>query len=137
MPSNHKQMHNIFERIEDKFKLFSTKGASHELIQEAERQLGLTFSNEYKDYLSHFGAISFGSTELTGLNIDSYVNVVSVTLKEIQRNKTFPKGCYVIENTGIEGVFVLQEEDGNVFEWQNGKRYKEYRNLEEFFNSKI
>ncbi|MGI6387150.1 MAG: SMI1/KNR4 family protein [Desulfomonilia bacterium] len=47
--------------------MYKTRGASDELIAEAERQLNLRFAEDYKEYLSLFGAISFGSTELTGL----------------------------------------------------------------------
>jgi len=131
------KMHNTIKRIEEKFKLYKTKGASDELIAEAERQLNLHFADDYKEYLSLFGAISFGSTELTGLNIDSYANVVSVTLKEAQRNKSFPKGSIVLENTGIEGLLILQQSDGEVYEWQNGKKGASFGGLKEYLESKI
>ncbi|MCB1614715.1 MAG: SMI1/KNR4 family protein [Pseudomonadales bacterium] len=129
-------MLNTIKKIEEKFKLYKTKGASEEIIAEAERQLNLRFSEDYKKYLSMYGAISFGSTELTGLNIDCYANVVSVTLKEAQKNKFFPKGSIVLENTGVEGLLILQQPDGEVYEWQNGKKGASFRNLEEFLESK-
>ncbi|AWG84537.1 hypothetical protein Vp2S01_2197 [Vibrio parahaemolyticus] len=84
-----------------------------------------------------FGAISFGSTELTGLNVDGYANVVSVTLKEAQRNKSFPKGSIVLENTCIEGLLILQEPDGEVYEWQNGIKGATFKNLELFLESRL
>jgi hypothetical protein len=130
-------MHNIFNEIEKKIKLYKTKGASDELIAEAERQLNLKFADDYKEYLSSFGAISFGSTELTGLNIDSYANVVSVTLKEIQRNTSFPKGSIVLENTGMEGLLILQKEDGEVYEWIGGEKKNAFPNLKAYLESKI
>jgi len=130
-------MHNIIKTIEKKFKLYRTKGASNELIAEAERQLGLRFADDYKKYLSLFGAISFGSTELTGLNINSYANVVSVTLKEIQRNKSFPKGSIVLENTGMEGLLILQKEDGEVYEWIDGEKRATFPSLNAYLESKI
>lgn len=130
-------MRNTIKKIEEKFKLYKTTGASKELIAEAERQLNLSFSEDYKEYLLNFGAISFGSTELTGLNIDGYANVVSVTLKEAQRNKSFPKGSIVLENTGIEGLLVLQNSDGEVYEWQNGKKGTRFQDLNMYLESKI
>lgn len=130
-------MSKIFDEIEKKYKLFKTKPASEELILEAERQLGRKFSDDYKEYLSKFGAISFGSTELTGLNVDSYANVVSLTLKEIERNKLFPKDSYVIEDPGLEGLLVLQRDNGSVYEWRNGKILKEYSNLSEYLKTKL
>jgi len=131
------KMLNTIKKIEEKYKLYKTKGASEDLISEAERQLHLRFSDDYKDYLSKYGAISFGSTELTGLNIDDYANVVSVTLKEAQRNKSFPKGSYVLENTGNEGLLILQTSDGEVYEWQNGKKGASFKGLKEYLESKI
>lgn len=130
-------MLNTIKKIEEKFKLYKTKGASEELIAEAERQLNLSFPEDYKEYLLMFGAISFGSTELTGLNVDGYANVVSVTLKEAQRNKSFPKGSIVLENTCIEGLLILQEPDGEVYEWQNGIKGGTFKNLELFLESKL
>ncbi len=130
-------MDNIIKKIEKNFKLYKTRGASDELIAEAERQLNLRFAEDYKEYLSLFGAISFGSTELTGLNIDSYANVVSVTLKEAQRNKSFPKGSIVVENTGMEGLLVLQKEDGEVYEWLDGEKGATFSNLKAFLECKI
>ncbi|MDD2468306.1 MAG: SMI1/KNR4 family protein [Desulfobulbus sp.] len=130
-------MHSIIKVIEEKFNLYKTKGASGELIEEAERQLNLKFADDYKEYLSLFGEISFGSTELTGLNVDSYANVVSVTLKEIQRNKAFPKGSIVLENTGIEGLLILQKEDGEVYEWIDGEKKNAFPNLKAYLESRI
>ena len=130
-------MRNIVKSIEERFKLYKTKGASDELIAEAERQLKLSFADDYKEYLSLFGALSFGSTELTGLNVDSYSNVVSITLNEAQRNKSFPKGSIVLENTGIEGLLILQKQDGEVYEWRNGKKGATFSNLEKYLQSRI
>lgn len=131
------KMRNTIKKIEEKFKLYKTTGASKELIEEAERQLNLSFSEDYKEYLLNFGAISFGSTELTGLNIDGYANVVSVTLKEAQRNKSFPKRSIVLENTCVEGLLVLQQSDGEVYEWQNGKKGASFEGLKEYLESKM
>lgn len=130
-------MHNLIKKIEEKFKVYKTKGASDELIAEAERQLNLSFADDYKEYLSLFGAISFGSTELTGLNIDSYANVVSVTVKEVQRNKSFPKGFIVLENTGMEGLLMLQKNDGEVYEWIDGEKRATFPNLKAYLENKI
>ena len=131
------KMLNAFNKIIEKFKLYKTVGASEELILEAERQLNLKFAEDYKEYLSIYGTISFGSTELTGLNIDSYANVVSVTLKEEQRDKYFPRDSIVLENIGIEGLLILQQKDGEVYEWQNGEKGAIFEDLNQYLESKI
>ncbi len=130
-------MCNIVQIIEKKYKVYKTKGASEELIKEAERQLNRKFADDYKEYLSKYGAISFGPYELTGLNIDSYANVVSVTLKEIERNKDFPKDAIVLENIQNEGLLILQNSDGEVYEWMDGQKGRSFPNLNEYIKSKI
>lgn len=131
------KMSDIFKVIQENFKFYKTSGASDELIKEAERQLNCRFADDYKKYLSTFGAISFGSTELTGLNIDSYANVVSVTLKEMQRHKNFPRDSIVLENTGMEGLLILQNEDGEVYEWVDGEKKEVFSDLNDFLESKL
>ncbi len=130
-------MSNIFFEVENKYKLYSTKGASEQQINAAELKLKRKFSLEYKEYLAKYGAVSFGNVELTGLNVEKYANVVDVTNKEIQRNSAFPDGCIVLQNTGVEGVLVLMEENGTVYYWQNGKKGSEYRTLHDFILSLV
>jgi hypothetical protein len=130
-------MSNVFDEISKKYKIFKTKPANEEDIKEAETKLGRVFSDEYKKYLLQFGAISFSSTELTGLNIEKYANVVDVTLKEIELNEEFPKDCIVLENIGIEGILILIDSKGQVFEWKNNSARKIYDSMEEYLRSKI
>ncbi|MBW7875609.1 MAG: SMI1/KNR4 family protein [Candidatus Cloacimonetes bacterium] len=130
-------MLKLMKKIEERHKLYTTGGVSLELINEAEKQLKVKFAADYREYLSKFGAISFGSTELTGLNIDSYANVVSVTLKEAQRNKSFPSDSIVVENTGMEGLLVLQKDSGEVYEWMDGAKGATYPDLMAYLESKI
>ena len=82
-----------------------------------------------------YGVASFGSHEFLGLGGDSYLDVVQETLQECKNNQNFPKNCYIIENLGIDGIFILQEEEGTVFEWSNGKLKKIYDNMGEYINS--
>jgi len=130
-------MSNVFDEINKKHKMFKTKPVNEDAIKEAETKLGRVFSDEYKKYLMQFGAISFSSTELTGLNIDKYANVVDVTLKEIELNENFPKDCIVLENVGVEGVLILINSKGHVFEWQNNSEKKIYDSMAEYLRSKL
>ena len=41
-----------------------TRCVNNETIEQAEKELGITFSDEYRDYLASFGVISFESTEI-------------------------------------------------------------------------
>ena len=130
-------MNDLIMEIEKSHKIFKTEGASKEQIYEAEKDLGLKFPSEYKKYLEDFGAISFGSIELTGLNIEKYAHVVYLTKKELERNPNFPKDSFIIQNTGIDGVIVLMNEAGLVFYWKNGKAGKSFYSLNEYILSLI
>lgn len=131
------KLSNIFKRIEGTHKLYNTKGASEKAIGKAESKLGIIFPDEYKDYLSRYGAVSFGSTELTGLNIDGYANVIDVTLNEINRNSNFPKDCFVLESLGVEGLLILMNTNGEVWEWKDGTCKRKYTSMEEYLTTKI
>ncbi|MBP9583283.1 MAG: SMI1/KNR4 family protein [Ignavibacterium sp.] len=130
-------MSNIFEEINKKQKMFKTKPVNEDAIKEAEIKLGRAFSDEYKNYLLQFGAISFSSTELTGLNIEKYANVVDVTLKEIEINEEFPKDCIVLENIGVEGILILINSKDQVFEWKNNSAIKIHENMAEYLRTKL
>ncbi len=130
-------MSNIFDEINKKQKMFKTKPASEDAIKEAENKLGRAFSDEYKKYLLQFGAISFSNTEITGLNIEKYANVVDVTLKEIELNEDFPKDCIVLENIGVEGVLILINSKNHIFEWKNKSAIKIHDSMEEYLRSKL
>ena len=130
-------MSDIFDEIARLYKIFKTKPASEEQIKEAEKKLGRTFPKEYRDYLKRFGAISFSNTELTGLNVDKYANVVDVTLREMELNENFPKDCIVLENVGVDGVLILINSKGEVFEWDGNTLRKIYDSIEDYLRSKL
>lgn len=96
-------------------------GASEEQIERAEKRLGLKFSKEYKEYLKEFGMISFYRTEWSGLNIDGYFNVVNMTEDEKALNKYFPEKHFVVENIGVDSIFIISNEDGKIYSIQYDK----------------
>lgn len=114
-------MSSIIEKINGIEKLYHAKGCSFKQIREAQSELGITFPEEYIDIVKEFGAISFFGTEWTGLNVDDYLNVVSVTKEEREINSSFPYDCFVLENQGIDGLIVICNEKGEVFSLQYSK----------------
>ena len=96
-------------------------GASKEQIERAEKRLSLRFSKEYKEYVKEFGMISFYGTEWSGLNIDGYFNVVNMTEDEKALNESFPKKHFVIENIGVDSIFIISNEDGKIYSIQYDK----------------
>lgn len=112
-------------------------GASPSAIKQAEDSLGLKFASEYKKYLQEFGAISFSGTELTGLTKSKHANVVSLTMQEWEMNSSIPHKMYVIENLGIEGVFIWQDKSGSIYQSSpNRSPRKIYGSLSEYILSK-
>lgn len=125
-------MSNLENTINSIPKLYKSKGCKDEQIIEAQKELNVKFAEEYVTYLKTYGAISFYGTEITGLNVDEYINVINVTLQEREADKEFPLGCIVIENTGFEGLLILQSEDGSIYDWNKGKREKIFNSLNEY-----
>ncbi|MDY4446074.1 SMI1/KNR4 family protein [Campylobacter sp.] len=130
-------MNSLLKKIEAKSKIYTAKPCTDLMIVEAERKLGLSFSDEYRDYLRNYGALSFLSYEFTGLGVDDYIDVVEVTKRERELNNNFPKDAIVIEDTGLESLLILQNTEGNIFEYRLGKQKKIYNSFKEYLNSLI
>ena len=88
--------------------------ASMEKIEQAEKRLGLKFAEDYKEYLTTFGALVTDYVELTNVR-DGEVNVCDQT--EDLRNwyRPFPKDMYVVFYAGIDDIVVLQNSTGEIF----------------------
>ncbi len=117
--------------------LFRLNGANNDQIDDAEKILGLNFSEEYKAYLKEFGCISFDSHEFQGLNTSDRLSVVLTTqFEKMSRKNLFPKDMYVVEVINDGDILILQNNDGEIFELQyNGKSKKIYGSLNEYLKS--
>ena len=109
-------MTNILKTINSKENLYHLTGATSDEISLAEKDLQLVFHKDYKEYVSNFGFISYGSHELTGICSFPRLNVVNVTQEERKYNPSIPQQYYVIEQTNIEGIVVWQSPEGNVYQ---------------------
>ncbi len=128
-------MKQVIGKIEKKYKVCSLKGASIDDIENAEKELNLSFSKEYKKFLAQYGIISFGAHEIFGLGTDNYLNVVNSTKSERSLNPSFPADCIVLENNGIEGLLTLQDSKGIVYSYFNGTKKKIASSLSEYLES--
>ena len=107
--------------------------ASGTQITDAELQLRVSFADEYKDYLSAFGAIIADGIELTGIAKSEYRNVVELTKKEWELNPRVPHTRYVVENTCIDGIIIWQDTNGTVYQTSpNTDPKKIAQSLEEY-----
>lgn len=89
-------------------------GASDERINEAEKQLNLAFSDEYREYLKAYGLASANGHEFTGICDSPRLDVVSVTKKARSEFSSIPDGFYVVEKAGIDGIMIWQEKTGTI-----------------------
>lgn len=115
-------MGNIVEIIKNIPGCSAIEGCTKEQIQEAQDALDILFPDEYIAYVKEFGCIDFGSTEWTGLNIKGRLNTVTATKQEMDVNAFFPKGCFVLENLGIDAKRVIVNEKGEVYILQYDKK---------------
>lgn len=109
-------MNNIVETIKSLPNLLPLKAASNIEVQDAEIQLRVSFADEYKEYLSAFGAIMADGIELTGIAKSEHRNVVFVTKQEWNLNRNVPHSMYVIESTGVDGIVIWQKSSGEIYQ---------------------
>ena len=91
-----------------------------ESITEAETQLGVKFSDEYKTYISTFGIASMRGHEFTGICKSPRLNVINVTQSERKDHPDIPNDFYVIEQLNIDDVIIWQTQSGEVFQTVRG-----------------
>ena len=88
-------MDNIVEVLQSLPDFYAGNPASTQDIAIAEEQLGVAFSEEYREYVKAFGDASANGHELTGISSSERVDVVSVTQLERARNHELPADHYV------------------------------------------
>lgn len=101
----------IMSNLED---LRFLKPATEAEVTVAEKELGVIFAEDYREYVLKYGVISARGIELTGVTTAKRLDVVSVTKAE-REMANIPKNMYVIENVAIDGIVVLQNTAGEVF----------------------
>ncbi|WP_354692650.1 SMI1/KNR4 family protein [Phytobacter sp. RSE-02] len=109
-------MNAIVNTIQTLPNLLPLKAASKTEITDAELQLRVNFAEEYRLYLSTFGAIMADGIELTGIAKSEHRNVVPVTKQEWALNTHVPHNMYVVENTGVDGIIIWQDSHGVIYQ---------------------
>lgn len=109
------RMSKIIQAIKSLEDLLSLKSATDSQINDAEKQLGIKFASEYREYLQEFGAIMADGIELSGIAKSEHRNVVSLTKKEWELNPRVPHTMYVVENACVDGIVIWQDTDGQIY----------------------
>ena len=127
---------SIIDTIKELDDLEYLSSVSEADITKAEKELELSFADEYKKYVSTFGVISANGIELTGVIASPRLNVVDVTKRERESNGKIPLDMYVVESTGSEGLVILQDQKGNIYSAFPGhKPEKKFNSLSEYLKS--
>lgn len=131
-------MKDIIKTIQSIPNMLSLKAATTAEITNAEIELRIGFSDEYKKYLLAFGAIIADGIELTGIAKSKHRDVVSVTKQEWNLNNNVPHTMYVIENTGIDGIIIWQSSVGEIFKTSpNSQPTQIAESLNEYLRERI
>lgn len=117
-------MSKIIDVINDLEDLIATGAADENSIAEAEKELGLKFADEYKEYLAEFGSVLAEDVEITGIAKSKNRNVVMVTKREWELNPQVEHNMYVVENLAIDGIIIWQDEAGKIYESTPNKMVK-------------
>lgn len=129
-------MKNITEVMQTLPDFYPASGASAKMINDAEKQLGVTFSKEYREYVKAFGDASANGHELTGISSNKRIDVVSVTIAERMRNQDIPENLYVVEQTRIDRIVVWQDARGSIYQTiPGGKPEKIFETLWDYIAS--
>lgn len=130
-------MLKIIDVINDLPELLSTGAADKVAIENAEKELGLKFAAEYKEYLGIFGSVLADDIEITGIAKSKNRNVVTVTEREWELNPQIAHNMYAVENLAIDGIIIWQDETGNIYESMPNEAVKKIANsLAEYVLSK-
>lgn len=91
-------------------------GRTDEEICLAEKELKVTFADDYREYLRGIGLACFDGRELTGLTEIRRLDVVEVTKEQRRLAEDADLSWYVIEEANIDGIVIWQDGDGAVYE---------------------
>ena len=127
-------MSNVTEILKQKNNFYCIRGVSEEDILLAEKNIGIKFADDYKQYLLEFGCASWEGHELTGLISSERLNVVDVT-KFYRDRYNIPDNVYLIENLNIDNTFIWQDSDGIVYQTTGDSKLNKIANsLIEYVN---
>lgn len=88
-----------------------------EQINSAELKLGFHFSPEYKEFLQYVGALIYKGNEICGITPYPTLDVIKLTVEARNNDPALPQSMYVVSALHIDGILILQNLEGKVFEY--------------------
>jgi len=98
--------------------------ATKDYIENAEKNLSLKFTSEYKNYITTLGFATYEGHELTGFCKAKRLNVIDVTLMEREYINNLPADWYVVEQLNMDGVVIWQSKTGEIYQTCPGSEPK-------------
>lgn len=95
-------------------------GATDLEIAEAEKTLGVVFSDEYRDYLRAYGVVGINGHEITGITANEEASVVSATIAGRMLVEDYDACWYVVEKGNIDGILIWQNKTGEIIQTMIG-----------------
>lgn len=89
---------------------------SLESVKQAEEKLNLKFAEEYIDLITNFGTLVTDYLNLTSTIEDIEHDVVELTTKYRNYYNNFPKDMYVIFDVNVDGLVILQDATGKIYD---------------------
>lgn len=107
---------NITQLVRMKDELVTYSPVARETVNQAEKELQLSFANEYVEYVMVYGIAIFDGHELTGMCDGKRLDVVRNTMEQRRLNSFVPMDWYVVECLDIDGIVVWQDKAGKVYQ---------------------
>lgn len=109
-------MNEEFKKLIDELPEMCFIGSVQEAkIQDAEKELGVIFADDFVEYTKHYGAVSSEGMEWLGVINSKRLSVVDRTNSYRNLYPSFPKNMYIVEELGIDGAVVLQDSKANLY----------------------
>lgn len=99
-----------------KDELVTYSPVARETVNQAEKELQLSFASEYVEYVMAYGIAIFDGHELTGICDGKRLDVVRNTMEQRRLNSFVPMDWYVVECLDIDGIVVWQDKAGKVYQ---------------------
>ena len=92
--------------------------ATEDEIATAEQALRMQFSPEYKAYLSEFGLIASGATEVNGLGVPvtSHLNILSA-IQPLRDGKDYPQQAVPLCDIGDGYYYLYDNQQRKILTW--------------------
>lgn len=108
-------MSKLIEAMKEKKNYHGLNGVSNQEIDLAQVKLGVSFSDDYKDYTASVGIASFDGHELTGVCSSPRLDVVKATEKCRKLIPGIKPTWYVLEELNIDQITIWQDTDGAIY----------------------